>query len=114
VTVLIGLMPGYTTLGAASVGLFAKPGLAGAIVSLAVIAPSFYAFYMGLLGKVMPSTYTVLPLLVIGGVLIAAGAALGPETRDVEFEAEVAAESERGGRFVCEEASPAESAGRRV
>jgi MFS family permease len=72
--------------------------------SLAVIAPSFYAFYMKLLGNVMSPTYTVLPLLVIGGLLITAGAALGPETRDVEFEAEVAeADGRPAGRFVREE-----------
>jgi MFS family permease len=73
--------------------------------SLAVIAPSFYAFWMKLLGGVMSTTYTVLPLVVIGGLLIVLGAALGPETRDVEFEAEVAeAEPEREptGRFVRE------------
>jgi MFS family permease len=72
--------------------------------SLAVIAPSFYAFYMKLLGGVMSTEYTVLPLIVIGGLLIAIGAALGPETRDVEFEAEVAEETERvpTGRFVRE------------
>jgi MFS family permease len=75
--------------------------------SLAVIAPSFYAFYMKLLGGVMSSTYAVLPLVVLGGLLIVAGAALGPETRDVDFEADVAdteAEREptRTGRFARE------------
>jgi MFS family permease len=53
--------------------------------SLAVILPSFYAFYPGLLGHVMSSTYTALPLLVIGGALITLGGALGPETRDVDL-----------------------------
>jgi MFS family permease len=53
--------------------------------SLAVIIPSFYAFYQSLLGHVMSSTYTVLPLLVIGGLLITLGGALGPETRDVDM-----------------------------
>lgn len=80
--------------------------------SLAVIAPSFYAFWQKLLGGVMSSTYTVLPLLVIGGLLIVVGAALGPETRDVDFEADVGeAEPEpiRTGRFVREE-EPATSA----
>jgi|tagenome__1003787_1003787.scaffolds.fasta_scaffold20915184_1 MFS family permease len=61
--------------------------------SLAVIAPSFYAFYMKELGNVMSSTYTVLPLVVLGGVLIAAGALLGPETRDVDFEDDLAGEA---------------------
>jgi hypothetical protein len=49
------------------------------------VLPSFYAFYQGLLGHVMSSTYTVLPLLVIGGLLITLGGALGPETRDVDM-----------------------------
>lgn len=62
--------------------------------SLAVVLPSFYAFYQGLLDNVMVFKYTVLPLLVLGGLLIVIGAALGPETRDVEFEAEVAGEGE--------------------
>jgi MFS family permease len=53
--------------------------------SLAVIIPSFYAFYQGLLGHVMDSTYTALPLLVIGGALITIGGAMGPETRDVDL-----------------------------
>jgi MFS family permease len=73
--------------------------------SLAVIAPSFYAFYMKVLGGVMSTTYTALPLLVLGGLLITAGAALGPETRDVDFEEDVtgaAEERPRTGRFVRE------------
>jgi len=51
--------------------------------SLAVVIPSFYAFYQSWLSHVMPSKYTALVLLVIGGVLISVGAAIGPETRDV-------------------------------
>jgi MFS family permease len=53
--------------------------------SLAVIIPAFYAFYQSLLGHVMSSTYTVLPLLFAGGLLIVLGAVLGPETRDVDL-----------------------------
>jgi MFS family permease len=53
--------------------------------SLAVVAPSFYAFYQSVLGHVMSPTYTVLPLLVIGGLLITIGGAWGPETRDVDL-----------------------------
>lgn len=53
--------------------------------SLAVIAPSFYAFYQVWLEAVMPAQYTILALLLLGGGLLATGAALGPETRDVDF-----------------------------
>ena len=53
--------------------------------SLAVIIPSFYAYFQAGLGTIMPFDYTVLPLLVIGGVLLAVGAMLGPETKDVDF-----------------------------
>ena len=53
--------------------------------SLAVILPSFYAGYQDLLSRVMDTTYTPLPLLVIGGLLIVTGAILGPETRDVDL-----------------------------
>jgi len=74
--------------------------------SLAVVIPSFYAFYQGLLGHVMSSTYTVLPLLVIGGLLITVGGALGPETRDVDMGAVGTTESadEREPRFMRESA----------
>src|SRR6185436_8824526 len=53
--------------------------------SLAVVIPSFYAFYQSVLGKVMNPDYTVLVLLVIGGLLITIGGAMGPETRDVDM-----------------------------
>lgn len=52
--------------------------------SVAVILPSFYAFYQAGLASIMPFEYTVLPLLVIGGLLILGGA-WGPETKDVDF-----------------------------
>lgn len=55
--------------------------------SLAVVIPAFYAFYQGELSAIMRGTYTVLPLVAIGGLLITAGAALGPETKDVDFAA---------------------------
>jgi MFS family permease len=54
--------------------------------SLAVIIPSFYSYYQAGLAAIMPFDYTVLPLLVVGGALLAAGAMLGPETRDVDFQ----------------------------
>jgi len=53
--------------------------------SLAVILPSFYAFYQAGLAAFMPFEYTVLVLLLIGGLLILGGAAWGPETKDVDF-----------------------------
>jgi hypothetical protein len=54
--------------------------------SLAVIIPSFYSYYQVGLASIMPFDYTVLPLLVIGGLLLAVGAMLGPETKDVDFQ----------------------------
>lgn len=53
--------------------------------SLAVVIPSFYAFFQSGLSVLMPFEYTALPLLVIGSVLISVGAAMGPETKDVDF-----------------------------
>lgn len=60
----------------------------GLAYSLAVVIPSFYAFYQAGLATFMPFEYTVLVLLVIGGLLIAVGAAWGPETKDVDFSAD--------------------------
>ena len=53
--------------------------------SLAIIIPSFYALYQTWLGALMPARYTPLALLVIGGILMALGAAIGPETSDVDI-----------------------------
>ena len=53
--------------------------------SLSVLIPSFYSFYMLGLQKFMPYKYTHIPLLALGGVLLVIGAALGPETKDVDF-----------------------------
>jgi len=66
--------------------------------SLAVIIPSFYAFYQAGLGSFMPAEYTVLVLLVLGALLIVVGAAWGPETRDVDFSEEVRAAPADGDR----------------
>ncbi|RZU32383.1 MFS transporter [Blastococcus saxobsidens] len=55
--------------------------------SLAVVIPSFYAFYQSGLSSFMPFEWTVLPLLVIGCAFITVGAAMGPETKDVDFAA---------------------------
>lgn len=67
----------------------------GLAYSLAVVIPSFYAFYQAGLSTFMPFEYTVLALLVIGGVLIAVGAAWGPETKDVDFSADARAPATR-------------------
>jgi MFS family permease len=55
--------------------------------SLAVIIPSFYSFYQVGLSGLMPLAYTALVLLVVAGILIGIGAAIGPETRDVDMTA---------------------------
>ncbi|MQA11452.1 MAG: MFS transporter [Pseudonocardiaceae bacterium] len=53
--------------------------------TLAVIIPSFYAFYQTGLSAFMAKEYTPVVLLVIGGALMSLGAALGPESRDVDI-----------------------------
>ncbi|MDQ0925652.1 MFS family permease [Pseudarthrobacter sp. W1I19] len=53
--------------------------------SLAVVIPSFYAFYQAGLTSFMPFEYTPLVLLVLGGILLFVGAAIGPETKDVDL-----------------------------
>lgn len=53
--------------------------------SASVVLPSFYAFYMNWLGVFMPYNYTILALLILGGVIGTIGAFLGPETKDVDF-----------------------------
>ncbi len=57
--------------------------------SLAVILPSFYAYYQAGLANLMPFEYTVLVLVLVGALLISAGAAWGPETKDVDFAEDV-------------------------
>ena len=56
--------------------------------SLAIIPPSFYAFYQAVLQTFMPSEYTVLVLVVVGGLLVLIGAVWGPETKEVDFSAD--------------------------
>lgn len=58
----------------------------GLSYSLSVVIPSFYAYYQLWLSHVMPFEYTVLVLLVVGGALVVLGAAIGPETKDVDFD----------------------------
>jgi MFS family permease len=57
--------------------------------SLAVVIPSFYAYFQAGLAAFMPFEYTVLVLVVVGALLIIVGAALGPETKDVDFAEDV-------------------------
>jgi MFS family permease len=57
----------------------------GVAFSLSVIVPSFYAVYMSWLGNVMPYKATPAVLLCLGGIIGAIGAAMGPETKDVDF-----------------------------
>jgi MFS family permease len=53
--------------------------------SLSVIIPSFYAFYVNWLGHAVTAPFAPAALLCIGGVIATIGAAMGPETRDVDF-----------------------------
>lgn len=53
--------------------------------SLSVIIPSFYAFYVNWLGVAVTPAFAPAALLCIGGVIATIGAAMGPETRDVDF-----------------------------
>jgi MFS family permease len=53
--------------------------------SFALIIPAFYTFYLTGLSAFMPIAYTPTVLIVIGGLLLAVGAYLGPETRDVDM-----------------------------
>lgn len=55
--------------------------------SLAVVIPAFAGFYLLGLKAFMPYVYTPVVLIVAAGVLMIAGAALGPETRDAEMHA---------------------------
>lgn len=57
--------------------------------SLSVVIPSFYGFYMEWLGHVMPANLTMIPLIAIGCVLIFVGAWWGPETKGLDFRAEL-------------------------
>lgn len=55
--------------------------------SLAIVLPAFYVFYQQGLANFMPFKYTVIALVIIGAVLVFIGAAWGPETKDVDFDA---------------------------
>lgn len=50
--------------------------------TFAVLLPSCYSFFLVWLSSIMPYEYTQIPLVVVGGVLAAVGAAMGPETKN--------------------------------
>jgi MFS family permease len=53
--------------------------------SLSVVIPSFYAFYMNWLGQIFSPSLAPAVLLLIGALIGTIGAAMGPETRDVDL-----------------------------
>jgi MFS family permease len=53
--------------------------------SVAIIIPSFSGIYLLWLGQVMPYLLAPIVLIVIAALLMIVGAALGPETREVEL-----------------------------
>jgi len=53
--------------------------------SLSVILPSFYAFYINWLSGIVPAGAAPAVLMVIGAIIATIGAAMGPETRNVDF-----------------------------
>lgn len=54
--------------------------------SMAIVVPAMYSFYMLGLGKFMPYAYTPVVLVVIGGLVLALGAWMGPHTNDVDLD----------------------------
>jgi MFS family permease len=52
----------------------------------AVVVPSCYSFFLLWLGHLMPYRYTQIPLVALGGVLAAVGAAMGPETKGARMD----------------------------
>ena len=62
-----------------------RAGGFGTGYSLALVLPAFYSFYLAGLGQVMPSYLAPVVLIVIAGVLVSIGGALGPETRDADL-----------------------------
>lgn len=53
--------------------------------SLSLIIPSFYAFYLEMIGSLVPVTVAPVILLGLGGLLVSLGGAMGPETKDVDM-----------------------------
>jgi hypothetical protein len=52
----------------------------GTAYTVSLILPSMYSVWIGVLQHVIPYDYAPLVLIVLGGVLFAAGAWIGPET----------------------------------
>ena len=88
-TVLVGLtVGGFGPIAAYLTELFPAPIRAtgfGVGYSLALTVPAFYVFYLAALGAVMPPHIAPVVVVAVGGVLIAVGGYLGPETRDVDM-----------------------------
>lgn len=57
--------------------------------STPLVLTSFYAYYQGWLGHLMPAGLTAAALLVLSGALVLAGSLMGPETKDVDMTAMV-------------------------
>ncbi|MBT1003936.1 MFS transporter [Paenarthrobacter sp. DKR-5] len=53
--------------------------------SVSVVIPSFYAFFLTGLQSFLSAAAAAATILVIGGILGSIGAAIGPETKDVDF-----------------------------
>ncbi|WP_028935762.1 MFS transporter [Pseudonocardia spinosispora] len=57
----------------------------GIAYSVSLVLPSFYSVYMLGLAEFLPYAYTPVVLIVLSGVLTTVGAAIGVETKDVDF-----------------------------
>lgn len=53
--------------------------------SLSVVIPSFYGFYLGWLGNILPFQLAPVALLCIGGIIGTIGALIGPETHRIDI-----------------------------
>lgn len=79
--------------------------------SLALIIPSFYAFYITGLASIMPMEYAPTVLLAVGGALLIIGGLWSPETKDIDLGA--AADDVVGGAAVeVQESQPVGTAPR--
>ncbi len=58
----------------------------GVAYSLSVAIPSFFSGCQAALSQTMPSQFTAVPLIILGGLLLSIGSYWGPETRDVDLQ----------------------------